>query len=175
MIILWVIYAGDHLRVVRGTTELSSSGLYDHHMLLIQVRGERILIIHYTGDEQSNSAKIIEQEVEIDLKIDVLEILRYSETEEVFSADEAIKRARERAGEEEYGLFSNNCECFVNWALTGKNVSNQSNTGLLAAGAGAVAGAVQGWWKKDGSLTTALQGAADGMKKGYTFYRENRS
>ena len=158
-------------------------------MLVIEVRDERrLLVIHYTGDVQtavagsfgsfgaggSRQATIIEQEVELDLKTDTLEILGYSEREKVFSADEAIKRARDRAGEEEYSVFSNNCECFVNWAVTGKSISNQSNDGRWAAGAGALVGAVQSW-KKEGSVSAALQGAVDGMKKGYLYYRENRS
>ncbi len=42
-----------------------------------------------------------------------------------FSADEIRRRAESRLGEQEYSLFDNNCEHFVNWCRTGQHESRQ--------------------------------------------------
>ena len=43
----------------------------------------------------------------------------------VFSAEETIRRAKERLGEEKYNLVTNNCEHFAMWCKTGESVSGQ--------------------------------------------------
>ena len=43
----------------------------------------------------------------------------------VYSADETIRRARSRLGEEAYNLFENNCEHFAIWCKTGVSESYQ--------------------------------------------------
>jgi len=45
-----------------------------------------------------------------------------------FSADAIIERAQSRLGENNYDLFENNCEHFVNWCRTGIADSSQVNT-----------------------------------------------
>ena len=44
-----------------------------------------------------------------------------------YRADEIVHRARSRLGENQYRLFSNNCEHFCTWCLTGKSYSAQLN------------------------------------------------
>lgn len=43
----------------------------------------------------------------------------------VFSAEDTIRRAKERLGEEKYNLVTNNCEHFAMWCKTGESVSGQ--------------------------------------------------
>ena len=43
----------------------------------------------------------------------------------MFSAEETIRRAKERLGEEKYNLVTNNCEHFAMWCKTGEAVSGQ--------------------------------------------------
>ena len=45
----------------------------------------------------------------------------------LFSAEDTIRRAMERLGEEEYNLITNNCEHFAMWCKTGESVSCQVN------------------------------------------------
>jgi len=42
-----------------------------------------------------------------------------------FSAEEVVRRARSRIGENDYRLLTNNCEHFCNWCLDGINYSAQ--------------------------------------------------
>lgn len=42
-----------------------------------------------------------------------------------FSGAAAVERARSRLGEDRYRLWSNNCEHFVTWALSGEGRSRQ--------------------------------------------------
>lgn len=50
-----------------------------------------------------------------------------------YSPTEAIARARSRVGEDDYALFSNNCEHFVNWAKIGVARSTQVDGAQAAA------------------------------------------
>lgn len=45
----------------------------------------------------------------------------------VLSAEDTIRRAMERFGEEEYNLITNNCEHFAMWCKTGESISCQVN------------------------------------------------
>lgn len=64
-----------------------------------------------------------------------------------FTAAERVTRARSRLGEDRYRLFSNNCEHFVAWCLTGAARSEQVQTwrtrvqSVAFAAAGMIAGA----------------------------------
>ena len=163
----------------------SDHGLYDHHMLVVQIDNNQITIIHYTqtGGEGMGSAAsfssfgnggeaaVIEQVLETSAD-DKIELLEYPDHIDCFAAEEAIERARSKVGEKSYGLFNNNCECLVNWALTGQSVSIQSQSGSLSAGLGALTGAFTGY--SEGSWTGLLRGAVSGAHKGYLEYREKR-
>ena len=145
--------AGDHIR--------KNNGIYYHHMLVVEVVSKtEIKVIHYTaGAEQPDGglmqtsglasaytlgsgpllaevAEIVECEVTIDLSEDKIELVEYQceKCEVVYDGPEAIKRARDRKGEQEYSLLFNNCETFLNWVKIDKKTSNQSVTvGAVAA------------------------------------------
>ena len=140
-------------------------------MLVVEVVSKtKIIVIHYTaGAEQPDGgslqsmqtsglasaltlgaevAEIVECEVPIDLSKDKIELVEYEceKCKVVYDGPEAIKRARDRKGEQEYSILFNNCETFLNWVKIDKKTSNQSVTvGTVVAGVGVVglvAGAV---------------------------------
>ena len=123
---------------------------------------------------RGGSAAVMEQKVRIDVRIEKVEVLDYPEQRglNLFPPDEAIERARSRLGEKEYGLFKNNCECFVNWAVIGIATSNQYESGKWSTFFGAVVGAVSGY-RKEG-VSGAAKGAVVGAQQSYQHYRENR-
>ena len=120
----------------------------------------------------STSAAVHEQRVKIDTNMEKVELLEYPSGFELYSPENAIERARSRLGEKEYGLFKNNCECFVNWAVTGRAVSNQFESGKWHTGLGAVFGAWVGY--KNEGLSGVAKGAFAGAHQSYQNYRENR-
>ena len=117
-------------------------------------------------------AAIQEHQVKVDARTEKVELLEYPSNICLYSPDKAIERAKSRLGEKEYSVFKNNCECFVNWAITGKAVSNQFEQGKWEAGLGAVLGAWSGY--KKGGWAEAAKGAAVGAHEGYQNYREKR-
>ena len=160
--VLYLYITGDHIRVVYT--------FYDHYMLVTEDYNgdERLKVIHYTGAFDSRlSSKIssasvsgstkgrggiIKEDLE-DIAEKELEVLTYKSPTKPYPTDDAIRRARTRLGENKYNAFFNNCETFVNWALTGEGKSAQGSkaaagtigTSMLAAGGiGAVSGAVIG-------------------------------
>lgn len=50
--------------------------------------------------------------------------------EQVFPPDLIVQRALSRLGEPGYDLFSNNCEHFANWCVTGEPISTQVRVGV---------------------------------------------
>ena len=56
-----------------------------------------------------------------------------------FAGPAAVERARERLGEDRYSLWSNNCEHFVEWCLSGTPRSAQVDA-LRARWRGRLAG-----------------------------------
>ena len=163
-------------------------------LVVCVVNDTTIKVIHYTGDVRNagdsfssfgsaatenaaedadaGRAEIAEQNIVVDLKTEKLEVLDYAEGERVFSPSESIERARNRLQEKDYSLWSNNCECFVNWAITDRAVSNQVSAGLTFAGIGAAAGAYQGY--KEGGVSGAMKGLLGGAVRGFEEYREKR-
>ena len=143
-------------------------------MLVVEVVSKtKIIVIHYTaGAEQPDGgslqsvqtsglasaytlgsgpllaevAEIVECKVTIDLSKDKIELVEYEceKCKVVYDGPEAIKRARDRKGEQKYGLLFNNCETFLNWVKIDKETSNQSvKVGTVAAvGVGVVSVAV---------------------------------
>lgn len=54
-----------------------------------------------------------------------------------YSPDEAVQRALSRLNEDDYLIFDNNCEHFVNWCITGTSTSPQVETFEKSFGAAA--------------------------------------
>ena len=138
-------------------------------MLVVKVIGaKKLKVIHCTGYQNQNYstslaaesgvasalssfslsdgivAVIKEESVYLDPKEQTVELLEYKEPNVVkYNGKEAIIRAQARVGDTSFSIFFKNCESFVNWAITGQEVTNQGElaaAGLLAVGATAVAG-----------------------------------
>ena len=77
---------------------------------------------------------IKEEVITINLAVDEVELLTYDPGVAVNMGMEAVEQARTKLGEAKYNLFWNNCESFVNWAITEKKKSNQGEAGMAAAG-----------------------------------------
>ena len=104
----------------------------------------------------SGTSIVMEEEIPI---LEKIERVQYKDHVRVCSPQNAIEQARSRLGEQKYSVFSNNCESFVNWALTSQDVTDQGTEaavvtavvgmGVVAAGA---AGAYGLWnFFSDGS------------------------
>lgn len=158
-------------------------------MLLIKPlpQTNELHVIHYsqTGGEGLGSlnsfgfgggdraaAEVIEETVFIS-KDNQIELLEYADDVKCFSAQESIQRARDRLKESKYNLLTNNCECFVNWAITDEATSNQVQGGLVHTAAGFLSGALRGF-REGGSWSSALKEGASGAASGYTQFREKR-
>ena len=143
------VHVGDHVRVKRPVG-------YCHHMLVVRVMDDTTLqVIHYSGDSEGASrgsviasstvassgscraAQVLEGEVDMDPESEKVELLEYSEGVALYTGHNAIYRAREKVGEQDYNLFFNNCESFVNWAITNKTVSGQGQKAAVGTGTAA--------------------------------------
>ena len=173
---------GDHLRINR-------QGIYDHHMLVIEAHShDSFKVIHYTSlveqgpghkeqprddssgrdvkDRRRALGAVVEETLTVkeeDLKN--MQVLGYPEGVRLFSVEESISRARSRLNEEEYNVITNNCESFVNWAVTGDAVSYQIVSGTAAALKGAAKHAVEAYGKGSsllGVMGNGLLGAVAG-------------
>lgn len=106
---------GDHLTIHFGT--------YSHHG--IDLGDDRV--IHYgTGLHDKRNAKI---EITSREQFSQGQEIAVINSESCFSADEIVERAESRLGENNYDVFENNCEHFVNWCRTG--VANSSQVNLV--------------------------------------------
>lgn len=105
-------YYGKHIYVDKG--------VYTHHGLGIGNRK----VIHYAGFSEAWELGPVEI-VSIDdfARGAELKIKPYDNRR--FSPKDAIKRAFSRLGEDGYTLWGNNCEHFVEWAITGEQNSKQ--------------------------------------------------
>lgn len=126
-------------------------------MLVVSVvNKEEAEVIHYNGSEETDSgsvmstvlnaialaggkAEIVKHRKYLNPKKDHIDLLEYEDGVALYTGEKAVKRAREKIGEDKYHLFSNNCECFVNWVITGEEVSEQVKTGVKIAVGGAIA------------------------------------
>ena len=173
--------------------------MYDHHMLVIDVySANSFRVIHYSslvergpGQEAYSSALdsyglqgsrdenggraplgvVLEETLTVkeeDFK-DMC-VLKYPEGVQLFSVEESITRARSRLNEKEYNLITNNCECFVNWAITGEAVSYQIVSGTAAALKGAAKHAKEAY-EKGGSLFGVVGNGLLGAVVGYLEHR----
>ena len=68
---------------------------------------------------------IIKEKRKLDVKQMKIELLEYLPGVAVYSRRKAIARAESRLHEREYNLYTNNCECLINWAYTDKSESGQ--------------------------------------------------
>jgi hypothetical protein len=108
------------MSIKKGTHLVSDRGLYTHHGLYIGNQQ----VIHYSGLADGMESGPIEI-----VKLDEFHNGNGFDIQEhpnaKYSADEAIKRAKSRLGENSYSVSGNNCEHFVNWSLNGNHTSEQ--------------------------------------------------
>jgi Lecithin retinol acyltransferase len=109
---------GSHIKVSRP-------GYYHHG-----IYEGRWLVIHYAG---LSSSWIKKGQVS---RTSLKEFARGSEIELVvhenaLSKEEIISNARSRLDEDDYGVFSNNCEHFATWCATGNSQSKQVQAVML--------------------------------------------
>ncbi len=129
-----------------GTHIRTPGTMYDHHMLVIRVihpHKKTVLVIHYAtlGGEMSGKLGLDNQIIEEEKTItDKIEVAVYKDGVVIYTPEEAIARARSRKGEAKYKLLSNNCESFVNWALTGEDVTDQGDAAPKKIALGAAIG-----------------------------------
>jgi hypothetical protein len=125
------LFQGDILFVDRG--------LYQHYGIYI---GDN-KVIHFSPKKEfelnPEHALIHEASLEDFLRGGVLQIDR--DTEANFDKNEIVNRAKSQIGVKGYDLFSNNCEHFARWCVTGEyestQVTNLANTaGKLLSTAG---------------------------------------
>ena len=100
------------------------------------------MVDHYTiylGNDNRGAPKFVANfvkgvEVIPDYEINEQLVKYVPERIERFQGDElqrrqALQRASSRIGEKAYGFFSNNCEHFKNWVHSGRQLSEQVDTG----------------------------------------------
>ena len=96
-------------------------------MLVIEViKSNTVRVIHYAapgaemaGKLQNNDVLMEDKEIE-----DSIERVVYKGGV-AFCPEISILRAKQRLGEKKYKLLTCNCESFVNWAITGEEVTYQ--------------------------------------------------
>ena len=131
-------FTGDHIRI-------HQTG-YQHHMLVIKVIDpyrNQVRVIHYASAGAVMAGKLGKgnQILEVDKIItEPIERAVYKDDVSMWDAQEGVRRARSRKDETDYKLFSNNCESFVNWALTSVDVTDQGKTAPLKVAVGAAIG-----------------------------------
>ena len=163
--------AGDHIRVVHA--------VYHHHMLVTEVYKPdgKLKVIHFSSGRSDSrlssklaSARIVEEYYIIKPGTE-LEVLTYKlPRKQLYTTDEAIERARNRLGENDYNAFFYNCESFVNWALTGEEKSQQGTraaagtiVGSIATAGGVGAGVGGAIGSALGPVGTVAGGAIGGL------------
>ena len=109
-----------------------------------------IMVIHYTTPTKksllSGNNIVMEGVVQI---LEKIERVQYKDHVRVYSPRQAIRQARSRLDEQDYSVFFNNCESFVNWALTSQDITDQGTEAAVvgaAVGVGVAAATVYGLW-----------------------------
>ena len=114
---------------------------YWHHFLVEKVRRNFAWVIHKTGDQETGMRSLGASDATIKAEVSrekfflsrdqVVYRVEYDIDDQtdgdeiVFSADEAIRRARRRLGERNYNALTNNCEHFCRECKTGRTESYQ--------------------------------------------------
>ena len=111
---------GDHL--------VASDTLHTHHGIYLSPGR----VAQYGSDDDKRRARVeivSEQAFARGRQVYVLD------RPAAFSVDEIRRRVESRVGEQDYSLFGNNCEHFVNWCRTGHHKSRQVDRVVERSGA----------------------------------------
>lgn len=120
------MYKGQHLYIKKA------SGSYTHHGL--GVANDKV--IHYSGLASGLTTPGVIEELSLEEFAQNREIHIKPHLDRKFQTDEAITRAFLRLGEAQYHILHNNCEHFVEWCISGRHKSSQSQRGKLIYSAG---------------------------------------
>ncbi len=125
---------------------------YSHHGIYVGSG----FVVHYSGLANGIESGPVE-EVSVSLFASGSDVYLCQHADAAFKRHEIVNRARSRIGENLYDVFSNNCEHFCMWCVTGNHHSSQvdngtavtttgsaSITGLVARGAISIGGSVAG-------------------------------
>jgi hypothetical protein len=93
---------------------------YSHHGMYVG-HGR---VVHYSGFSGTWQCGPVE-EVSLSRFVKGRPVRTVDHPELRYSPDEIVHRARSRLGENDYRLFTNNCEHFCNWCLSGVSRSPQ--------------------------------------------------
>lgn len=100
---------------------------YDHHGIYLGKFEGVDVVIHYSGFAKAFDKGEIEITTLDEFRGDskCIYVVDYPDSEKIYGKFEIIDRAFSKLGENEYHLFSNNCEHFACWCITGKSNSAQ--------------------------------------------------
>ncbi|GAA0405653.1 hypothetical protein GCM10009133_12860 [Cocleimonas flava] len=153
------MFKGQHLYIKKA------SGSYTHHGLGI---GDD-KVIHYSGLANDLTVPGVIEEITIEEFSQNKDIHIKPHLDRKYLVDEAIIRASLRLGESQYHILHNNCEHFVEWCISGRHKSSQSQRGKLIYSAGIGARALIGVKNPIGFVAGAAAGYVyihrQGMKK----------
>ena len=93
-------------------------------------------VLHYSGLANNLTTAGVVEIVSIDVFSNGKTIQVKPHDNREYSIDESIIRAKLRLGEAQYHILHNNCEHFVEWCISGKHQSQQSQRGKLLYSAG---------------------------------------
>ena len=105
-----------------GSHLISPRGKYDHHGIY-SGNGK---VIHYGGLADGLSSAPIEEVPLINFSKGCDVFVKIHQ-KPIFNSGEILRRAKSRLGEDDYSIFSNNCEHFCNWCIFGRHESDQIN------------------------------------------------
>jgi len=110
------IIPGDHIFVDR------QGGLYQHHGIYIGNNQ----VVHYAGwADELKTGKVEIISLENFRLQETIKKFIYADIKAKYSRIDTVKRAKSRLNEDLYDLFSNNCEHFSHWCVTGESQSYQ--------------------------------------------------
>ena len=105
---------------------------FQHHMLVINVIDpctKEVRVIHCANPGKIKAGQIVGLNNKVFKEgitiTGIIERAMYKNDVSMVSVPEGISRARSRLSETDYNIFNNNCESFVNWAVTNRNVMDQ--------------------------------------------------
>ncbi|GMS81238.1 hypothetical protein PENTCL1PPCAC_30323, partial [Pristionchus entomophagus] len=141
------IKPGDLIECRRCHSSSSGGGIYQHWAVYMGIVNGVHKVIHYSNDALNDSARRFGISIEISGNVEVqwatLEQVAngcavrknnsHDNKQEPRSPEEIIEMAKQKLGESEYNLVTNNCEHFANYCRYGRKRSGQVQTTAQAS------------------------------------------
>ena len=120
---------GDHIYVCRSTYKRVSVGvtLYTHHAVDL---GDGTVIEYVSATPTKRDSIVTHRSLAEFAKGGKVEVRQYGSRLE---PEVAVARAESWLGKAGYGFFTNNCEHFASWCVTGSRSSSQIENGIASA------------------------------------------